>query len=299
MKAIAAEARFHAAHRARRDRRRRRTELDADRHHRRRRASSAATCACGCASSAMPTSSASRGRRRDTELVDALSQADFVFHLAGVNRPQGRSPSSRPATPDFTRTHLRGARSRPAGRAPVVFSSSTQAALDNPYGRSKRAAEDALLRYAAGDRRARPSSSACPTCSANGPARTTTRRSRPSATTSRAACRSRVNDPAAALRLVYIDDVVAAFLGTARRRQAPTGGSPRPSPVYETTVGEAGRRSCRFRRQPRDARRRRASATGLRARALRDLCQLSCRRSSFAYDAARSTATRAACSPRC
>jgi UDP-2-acetamido-2,6-beta-L-arabino-hexul-4-ose reductase len=32
-------------------------------------------------------------------------------------------------------------------RVPIVFASSVQAVLDNPYGRSKRAAEDVLLRY--------------------------------------------------------------------------------------------------------------------------------------------------------
>ena len=44
---------------------------------------------------------------------------------------------------------MRSAVRRWAGRRPVVLSSSIQAALDNPYGVSKRQAEEVLANYAA------------------------------------------------------------------------------------------------------------------------------------------------------
>ena len=74
-----------------------------------------------------------------------LAQADAVFHLADVNRPQ--DPAEYEAgNAGLTRRvcdHLRS-----LGRAPlVVLASSTQAALDNPYGRSKRAAEETVARF--------------------------------------------------------------------------------------------------------------------------------------------------------
>lgn len=76
---------------------------------------------------------------------EALQRCDAIFHLAGVNRPND------PA--DFRKTNrdltaelcdaLRTLRRTPK----IVFSSSIQAALDNPYGVSKREAERALLRF--------------------------------------------------------------------------------------------------------------------------------------------------------
>lgn len=79
------------------------------------------------------------------DLVTAASQADFVFHFAGVNRPKEEQEFQQ-GNGDFTRQllHLLTAGKRP----PVLMTSSTQATLENAYGRSKRSAEDALLAYA-------------------------------------------------------------------------------------------------------------------------------------------------------
>jgi UDP-2-acetamido-2,6-beta-L-arabino-hexul-4-ose reductase len=79
------------------------------------------------------------------ELRAALADADFVFHLAGVNRPKVEAEFT-VGNAGFTATvcdQLQGT-GRPI---PLAFASSTQAARDNPYGRSKRAAEAAILRY--------------------------------------------------------------------------------------------------------------------------------------------------------
>ena len=72
-------------------------------------------------------------------------EADFVVHLAGVNRPKEQE--------EFVKGNL-GLTERlialleeHGNNCPVLLSSSTQAALDNPYGRSKLAAEQSLIRH--------------------------------------------------------------------------------------------------------------------------------------------------------
>ena len=80
----------------------------------------------------------------EASLRELVAQADAVIHLAGVNRP--------PSPDDFAvgntgLTELLCEHLNAAGRAiPVIFSSSIQAEMDNPYGRSKRAAEDESAR---------------------------------------------------------------------------------------------------------------------------------------------------------
>ncbi len=80
------------------------------------------------------------------EIESALSQANFVIHLAGVNRPDNETEFAAGNT-DFTSTvcDLLVKHDR---KVPVIFSSSTQAVLDNPYGESKRAAEEVIAQYA-------------------------------------------------------------------------------------------------------------------------------------------------------
>ncbi|MCR4633437.1 MAG: NAD-dependent epimerase/dehydratase family protein [Erysipelotrichaceae bacterium] len=72
------------------------------------------------------------------------SECDFVFHLAGVNRPKN--------TEEFNINHsflaeLLNHLKKNGNRCPVMLSSSTQALLDNDYGRSKKEAEELLLNY--------------------------------------------------------------------------------------------------------------------------------------------------------
>lgn len=78
-----------------------------------------------------------------TQLQDMIEGVDFVFHLAGVNRPQDPNEFVRDNA-DFTNT-LCGAISTSGRKIPIVYTSSTQAVLDNPYGLSKRTAENALF----------------------------------------------------------------------------------------------------------------------------------------------------------
>jgi len=85
----------------------------------------------------------------DTEprlLDDYCRQADFVFHLAGVNRPREQSEFME-GNFGFTSTLLDTLR-KYGNRCPIMISSSTQAAIDNPYGQSKKAGEELMLEYA-------------------------------------------------------------------------------------------------------------------------------------------------------
>lgn len=80
------------------------------------------------------------------ELERWLAEADFVFHLAGVNRPQVVD-EFQTGNVDFTAQVCE--RLLALGRStPLLLSSSTQAELDNPYGASKREAEHVVGRYA-------------------------------------------------------------------------------------------------------------------------------------------------------
>ena len=80
-------------------------------------------------------------------LDEAAVGADFVFHLAGVNRPADPAAYD-PGNAGFT-ADLCAALQAAGNAAPVAFSSSTQAALDHPYGLSKRRAEEISQRLEA------------------------------------------------------------------------------------------------------------------------------------------------------
>lgn len=82
----------------------------------------------------------------DPSLLDGYCQkADFVFHLAGVNRPQNESEFME-GNFGFTSVLLENLK-KYGNKAPVMISSSIQAERDNPYGRSKKAGEDLLFAY--------------------------------------------------------------------------------------------------------------------------------------------------------
>ena len=81
------------------------------------------------------------------EELDAYCRdADFVFNLAGVNRPQDPADFMR-GNFGFASTLLATLK-KYGNTCPVMISSSIQAALDNPYGESKRAGEQLLFDYA-------------------------------------------------------------------------------------------------------------------------------------------------------
>ena len=138
-----------------------------------------------------------------------LAEADFIYHLAGVNRPKDESEF---VTGNTGMTERMLARLSELGRPQTfVLSSSAQAVLDNPYGKSKKAAEDAVLKF--------NDKTGAPVCIYRFPG-IFGKGSRPNYNTVVATfCHNiargldiTVNDPNREMELVYIDDVVAAFL---------------------------------------------------------------------------------------
>jgi len=96
------------------------------------------------------------------EWEQSLEHCDFIFHLAGVNRPErveeylegNLGETSRMLTMLQNRYAKVGVRKKQEEisqterkKVPIVFTSSIQAKQDNPYGRSKRAAEETLLAF--------------------------------------------------------------------------------------------------------------------------------------------------------
>ena len=152
------------------------------------------------------------------ELDVYCKNADFVFNLAGVNRPKDQSEFMKG---NFGFASLLLDTLKKHGNAcPVMISSSTQAALDNPYGESKRAGENLLFEYT-GETGARVLVYRFPNVFGKW--------CRPNYNSAVATfCHNfahdlpiTVNDPATELELVYIDDLVtellAALSGQAHR----------------------------------------------------------------------------------
>ncbi len=82
-------------------------------------------------------------------LEEACEKADFVFNLAGVNRPQNPEEFME-GNFGFASTLL-GALKRHNNKCPIMLSSSIQATLigryDSDYGRSKKAGEELFFEY--------------------------------------------------------------------------------------------------------------------------------------------------------
>lgn len=170
----------------------------------------------------------------EEELLAAAAEADFVFHLAGVNRPTDPADFQK-GNADFTRQLLTLLKER-GKRPPVLLSSSIQAALENPYGQSKLSAEQAVADYG------RETGSAVylyrlPNVFGKW--------SRPNYNSAVATfCHNvarglpiTVNDPSVTLRLVYIDDVVEEFLRAMEGQPCREGEWCTVQPVHEVNLG--------------------------------------------------------------
>lgn len=184
--------------------------------------------------------------RGDTpgRLDEQVALADVVFHLAGLNRPQNDSEFAE-GNADLTRA-LCAAVKRSGRHIPIVYASSTQAAQDNAYGASKRAAEEALTELAelsggtvyiyrlpnVFGKWARPNYNSAVATFCHNIAQ---------------GLPITVNDPAAKLRLAYVDDVAAAFLSHLGQ-DSPGAHFVEMAPVYETTVGGLAEQLYAFKR---------------------------------------------------
>ncbi|WP_457955056.1 UDP-2-acetamido-2,6-beta-L-arabino-hexul-4-ose reductase [Achromobacter xylosoxidans] len=149
-------------------------------------------------------------RNDDVSRLDELTgQADFIFHLAGVNRP--KDPADFKSGNAGLTQQLCDSIARAGRRTPVIYSSSTQASQDNPYGLSKREAEDALSALA--------EQHGSPVYLFRLP-NVFGKWARPNYNSAVATfCHNinhglpiQINDPTAAITLVYVDDVVARFI---------------------------------------------------------------------------------------
>jgi UDP-2-acetamido-2,6-beta-L-arabino-hexul-4-ose reductase len=160
------------------------------------------------------------------ELLSYLQKADVIYHIAGVNRPADESEFKEGNT-DFTELIVNILKKRDV-KPLLVLSSSVQAALDNPYGKSKLHAEEIVEQYGVGGGRGvifrlqnvfgkwcRPNYNSavatfCYNISRN--------------------LEITISDPKREVELIYIDDVVRAFsdlldsqlgMGTHRMEVAP------------------------------------------------------------------------------
>jgi UDP-2-acetamido-2,6-beta-L-arabino-hexul-4-ose reductase len=173
----------------------------------------------------------------EAELDAAAMQAEFAFHLAGVNRPPEPAEFTT-GNVDFTR-RLCSALSKAHRRIPIVLSSSIQAGRDNAYGASKQRAEEIVSEY--------QKASGSPAYIYRLP-NVFGKWCRPNYNSVVATfCHNVanglpivINDPAAPVSLVYVDDVVDAFLALLANGQTGVG-SAQVQPVYQTTVGELAR----------------------------------------------------------
>jgi UDP-2-acetamido-2,6-beta-L-arabino-hexul-4-ose reductase len=80
------------------------------------------------------------------DLLDKYcKECNYIFHLAGVNRPQNQEDFMT-GNFGFTSTLLDMLKKN-NNSCPIMLASSVQAKLDNPYGKSKKAGEDLLFAY--------------------------------------------------------------------------------------------------------------------------------------------------------
>ncbi|MCB2287719.1 capsular polysaccharide biosynthesis protein CapF [Clostridium algidicarnis] len=78
-------------------------------------------------------------------LNEYAKNCEFVFHLAGVNRPKDEKEFME-GNFGFT-SELLNLLKEHNNKSPILITSSIQAERDNPYGNSKRAGEELLLNY--------------------------------------------------------------------------------------------------------------------------------------------------------
>ena len=171
----------------------------------------------------------------DPALLDEYCrQADFVFNLAGVNRP--KDPAEFMKGNFGFASLLLNTLKKHGNACPVMISSSIQAALDNPYGESKRAGEELMFDYARETgakvlvyrfpnvfgKWCRPNyNSAVATFCYN------IARGLP----------IRVNDPNVTMHLVYIDDVVDELIGALSGMEHRNGKYGEVPVVHTVTLG--------------------------------------------------------------
>lgn len=175
-------------------------------------------------------------RDTDPSLLDEYcKETDFVFHLAGVNRPKEQSEFME-GNFGFT-SDLLDYLKKNNNNCPVMISSSIQAELNNPYGESKKAGEDLLFSYGE-ETGAKVLVYRFPNvfgkwCSPNYNSAVAT------------FCHSiahdlpiQVNDPSVVMNLVYIDDVVNELINSIEGKEIKIGLFCEVPVVHTINLGE-------------------------------------------------------------
>lgn len=175
------------------------------------------------------------------QLPALLQGVDFVFHLAGINRPQDPAEFAS-GNADLTQALCNAVAkiAKASGKkVPVVYTSSTQAARDNPYGVSKRGAEEALFALQRDHgvpvhvfrlpnvfgKWCKPNYNSAVATFCHNIARDLP---------------IQINDPASPVTLVYVDDVIERFVQLMDGADAAVDaeGFATVTPQYSSTVGE-------------------------------------------------------------
>lgn len=81
------------------------------------------------------------------EFENGILNADFIVHLAGINRPKDESEFEK-GNKNLTEEIISILKDNNK-KTPILITSSIQADLNNPYGKSKKGAEEALLKHSA------------------------------------------------------------------------------------------------------------------------------------------------------
>lgn len=167
------------------------------------------------------------------ELDNALETADFIYHLAGVNRPKNENEFKKGNTDLIS--YIVSKLKELNRVTPILLTSSIQAEQSNPYGASKALAENVVTEYGL-QAQAKVYIYRLPNvfgkwCKPNYNSMVAT------------FCHNvandlplMINDPAAEVNLVYIDTVCDHFIRHLSHDDEP--GEQKISPVYPTTVGE-------------------------------------------------------------
>lgn len=175
---------------------------------------------------------------KDSSLEDLdnyCKNAEFVFHLAGVNRPKDEK-EFKEGNFGFT-SDLLDMLKKHYNKARIMISSSIQAELENPYGISKKMGEDLIFDYAKEvntkvyvyrfpnvfGKWSRPNYNSVVATFANNIANNLP---------------ITINNPESPLELVYIDDLVNELINALEDKANIIGDYAYVNPAHKTTVGK-------------------------------------------------------------
>lgn len=171
----------------------------------------------------------------EQELEEYTKNCDYVFHLAGVNRPENEEEFMK-GNFGFTSILLEKLKKH-NNKSTIVITSSIQAELDNPYGKSKKAGEELMFSYSNETKSkvivyrlpnvfgkwCRPNYNSAVATFCNNIAK---------------GLDITVNDPKVIMKLVYIDDVVEEFILSLQGKEHVDNNFGYIPTVHKITLGE-------------------------------------------------------------